>query len=257
MTSDPSQQGDGGLWGRETRLPTLTPANGRPQQPPTVYVAMTRGQRGDAVWLRNQIALQQMQAAAADRREDEREHEYVNVRVQWAETTRYEADLYIDPWSSEDVIWSELANLPDGQRRTLDLVESDNRIVSVVDLDGDGHIDAYEMSISAGNVITDWGDAADRVDESIAESPSWSQLNAALTSAAAAGYDVETGLALLATLAPLPAHDPAGELYHRLLSSGAAEVAGDSGAGARQPLPRRDEQPGYGAEAPHISAPAI
>jgi hypothetical protein len=150
-----------------------------------------------------------------------------------------------------------LANLPDGQRRTLDLVDSDNRIVSVVDLDGDGHIDAYEMSISAGNVITDWGDAADGIDEAIAESPSWPQLNAALTSGAAAGYDVETALALLATHAPLPAHDPAGELYYRLLNAGVAEVAGDSGAGAGQPPPRRDEQPGYTSDAPRAAAPGI
>lgn len=247
--SDSNQIDGGRLWGRETSMPSLTqPPAARPQQV-----------RPDNVTrLRNQRALQQMRTAAAER-DDAREYEFVNVRVQWAETTRYEADLYLDPWSSDEAIWDQLANLPDGERRQLDLVESDNRIISVIDLDGDGHIDAYEMSISTGHTVTDWGDVSDRIDEHIAESPSWPRLNAALDAAAAAGFDVAGELPAVAAMGPLPTHDPAGELYYRLLGTGMADVSGDPGASAADgpPPPRRDNPPEFSADPPRVSAPRI
>lgn len=246
------------LWGRETRLPTLTPQNTdrRPPAAPTV-TAQQRVQ---------QVAIQQQLRAAAARRDDDRsedrqgedrDHEPVAVRVQWEHTTRYEADLSIDPWLNDDELLTRLDELPDTQRRVIDVLDGDN-LVSVVDLDGDGHIDAYEMS---AGMVTDWGDVADSIDERIAESPTWPALNAALVTAAARdGYDVAGSLPHVAGQSPLPDHDPAGELYYRLLNSGTIDIdiGNDSAAGAgAQPPPRRDETPRYGADAPRISAPAV
>jgi hypothetical protein len=258
--SDSTANKNDGLWGRETRLPTLTAQNTdrRPPTTPTV-TAQQRAQ---------QLALQQQARAAAARRDDERseddtrdrdlddrDHEPVAVRVQWEHTTRYEADLSVDPWLSDDELLTRLDGLADADRRVIDVVDGDNHLVSVVDLDGDGHIDAYEMS---AGLVTDWGDVADDIDERIAESPTWPALNSALVAASGAGYDVAAGLPQLAAESPLPTHDPAGELYYRLLNSGAVEVGGDNAAGAgAQPPPRRDESPTYGADAPRVSAPAV
>lgn len=258
MSDSTGNQNDG-LWGRETRLPTLTSQNTdrRPPAAPTV-TAQQRAQ---------QLALQQQARAAAARRDeeraedrrvdrevDDRDHEPVAVRVQWEHTTRYEADLAVDPWLADDELLTRL-DLPDADRRVIDVVDGDNHLVSVVDLDGDGHIDAYEMS---AGLVTDWGDVADDIDERIAESPTWPALNAALVAAAGDGYDVAANLPQLAAESPLPTHDPAGELYYRLLNSGAVDVGGDSAADAgAQPPPRRDESPTYGADAPRVSAPAV
>lgn len=260
MSDSTGNQNDG-RWGRETRLPTLTSLNTdrRPPAAPTV-TAQLRAQ---------QLALQQQVRASVARRDDERaeerrvdrevdarDHEPVAVRVQWEHTTRYEADLAVDPWLNDDELLTRLDALPDADRRVIDVVDSDNRLVSVVDLDGDGHIDAYERS---AGMVTDWGDVADGIDERIAESPTWPALNAALLTAAARdGYDVAANLPQVAAASPLPTHDPAGELYYRLLSSGAVDVGADSATGAgAQPPPRRDESPSYGADAPRMSAPAV
>jgi len=263
MSDSTANQHDG-LWGRETRLPTLTAQNTdrRPPAAPTV-TAQQRAQ---------QLALQQQARAAAARRDDERadardedrsadrevddrDHEPVAVRVQWEHATRYEADLAVDPWLSDDELLTRLDGLSDADRRVIDVVDGDNHLVSVVDLDGDGHIDAYEMS---AGLVTDWGDVTDDIDERIAESPTWPALNAALVAAAGDGYDVAATLPQLAAESPLPTHDPAGELYYRLLNSGAVDVGGDNAAGAgAQPPPRRDESPSDGADAPRVSAPAV
>lgn len=258
--SDTSTHDNDGLWGRETRLPTLTAQN-TDRRPPTA-ATLTAQQRA------HQLAVQQQQRAASGRRgndhdkdtevehdADSRDHEPVPVRVQWEHTARYEADLAVDPWLSDDELLTRLDGLPEDQRRVLDVVDGGGHLVSVVDLDGDGHIDSYEMS---AGMVADWGDVADDIDERIAESPTWPALNAALVAAAGDGYDVVGNLPRLASESPLPTHDPAGELYYRLLNSGAVDVGTDSaaGAGAQQP-PRRDESPNYGADAPRVSAPAV
>lgn len=259
--SDSTEHQNDGLWGRETRLPTLTSKNTDRRPPPAPTV--TAQQRAQ------QLALQQQMRASAARRDDERgehrsvdrevddsDHEPVAVRVQWEHSTRYEADLAVDPWLNEEDLLTRLDALPDADRRVIDVVDGDNHLVSVVDLDGDGHIDAYETS---AGVVTDWGDVADGIDERIAESPTWPALNAALVSAAARdGYDVAANLPQVAAESPLPTHDPAGELYYRLLNSGAVDAGGGSATGAgAQPPPRRDESPSYGPDAPRISAPAV
>jgi hypothetical protein len=196
-----------------------------------------------AAWERSQsqqqrLAAQIQQAAAiAESAEptDPRD-EYGMVRIQWAETIRYEASLFLVQDSSADQIWSELATLPAAERRTLDITDDDNTIISIVDLDGDGVASVLERSIGAGTTV-DWGDVADSIDEQIAESPSWAALNAALAAAAAAGYDVAAHLPQLAEQAPLPNHDPAAELHYRLISAGAAPVAGDTGQDSAQSAP--------------------
>lgn len=257
MSDTSSTQDNDGLWGRQTRLPTLTAQN-TDRRPPTTTATVTA----------QQLAVQQQQRAAAVRREndrdedtdvehdaDSRDHEPVPVRVQWEHSTRYEADVAVDPWLSDDELVARLDGLPEDQRRVLDVVDAGGHLVSVVDLDGDGHIDSYEMS---AGMVTDWGDVADDIDERIAESPTWPALNAALVDAASGGYDVAANLPQLAGESPLPTHDPAGELYYRLLNSGAVDVGTDSAAGAgAQPPPRRDESPNYGADAPRVSAPAV
>lgn len=252
--SDSSTHQNDGLWGRETRLPTLNGQN-TDRRPPAA-VTVTAQQRAQ------QLAIQQQRAAAGrgegrdvERDVDGRDHEPVSVRVQWEHTTRHEADLAVDLWLSDNELLARLAELPDDERRVTDVVDGGGHLVSVVDLDGDGHIDAYEMS---AGMVTDWGDVADDIDERIAESPTWPALNAALVAAAVAGYDVAGNLPQLAGESPLPTHDPAGELYYRLLNSGAVDVGTDSAAGAgAQPPPRRDESPAYGADAQRVSAPAV
>ena len=202
--------------------------------------------------------IQQVAAAVESAGRRDPRQEYVTVRIQWAETTRYEAELYLDPNSREDEIWSEIANLPDAERRTLDITDEDNRIISVVDLDGDGIASVVERHISDGNTV-DWGDLADSIDEQIAESPGWPALNAALTAAAASGYDVAAGLPQLAEQAPLSVHDPARELHYRFRSSGPTELRCTGGAGSDQSAqpPRRDQPPQCAAQAARVSTPGI
>lgn len=252
--SDTTDNRDDGLWGRDTARPTLIPLS-TDRRAPATSAAQQQA---------HQIAIQR-QLRDAERRDTERstdlpsEHrdrEPVAVRVQWEHTTRYEADLAVDPWLTDKELLDRLAALPDRDRRVIDVVDADNHLLSVVDRDGDGHIDAYEMT---AGIVTDWGDVADSIDERIAESPSWPALNAVLIAAAAReGYDVAESLPRLAGESPLPAHDPAGELYYRLLASATIDINGDDATGAgSQPPPRRDEAPSYGATAAHIQAPGI
>lgn len=46
------------------------------------------------------------QGAGEDRHDPS--NEYVNLRIQWAETTRYEADFYLSPYSTDEQLWSEI-----------------------------------------------------------------------------------------------------------------------------------------------------
>jgi hypothetical protein len=132
---------------------------------------------------RLRIAQQIQQAAGeaeSDREQgtgedpDDPSSEYVNVRIQWAETTRYEADFYLSPYSTEEQLWSEIGMVPDALRRTLDVTEADNTIVSIIDLDGDGVPSVLERSISANNIVQgpgDWAELADSIDERLAPEP--------------------------------------------------------------------------------------
>jgi hypothetical protein len=111
---------------------------------------------------------------------------------------------------------------------------------------------------ASGGPEEDWGAVADSIDERIAESASWPRLNTALQAAASNGWTVITELPALVAAAPLPDHDAAGELYYRLLNTGAAELSADTGAGAaHQPSPRPAEPPTYGNEAPQPPSPGV
>jgi hypothetical protein len=62
-----------------------------------------------------------------------------------------------------------------------------------------------------------WEAVAERIDPRLRDGPDRSPLSAALTRAAAAGYDVPARLHALAAAAPLPDRHPARELHWRLL----------------------------------------
>ncbi len=62
-----------------------------------------------------------------------------------------------------------------------------------------------------------WSELVARIDARLMRGPDWPPLAAALTRAAAAGYDIAVRLPVLATAAPLPARHPARELHWRLL----------------------------------------
>jgi hypothetical protein len=62
-----------------------------------------------------------------------------------------------------------------------------------------------------------WSELAARIDARLVRGPGWPPLAAALTRAAAAGYDIAVRLPALAAAAPLPARHPARELHWRLL----------------------------------------
>lgn len=62
-----------------------------------------------------------------------------------------------------------------------------------------------------------WSELVARIDARLVRGPDWLALAAALTRAAAAGYDVPVRLPALATAAPLPHRHPARELHWRLL----------------------------------------
>jgi hypothetical protein len=123
----------------------------------------TAGQQAQNAQRRLQLAQQIQQVAAAtesDRGQDpggnpdDPRNGYVNIRIQWAETTRYEADFYVSPYSTDEQLWTEIGMVPDALRRTLDVTDADNSIVSIVDLDGDGIASVLERAISAGNTVS-------------------------------------------------------------------------------------------------------
>jgi hypothetical protein len=195
-------------------------------------------------WQQAQTAQQRMQTArmiqdaAADATAPP--DQYDHVRIQWAETRRYEADIYLSPYATDAEIWAGITTLTDAQKRTLDLTDDDGNILSVIDLDldGDGRPSVLERAISAGNVVSwiaprDWTDLAATIDERLTQSPDWPALSSALDRAAASGYDVENKLPQLAARDDLPERHPARDLQYRLLADCDAAVPDtDTGSGA-------------------------
>jgi hypothetical protein len=83
-----------------------------------------------------------------------------------------------------------------------------------------------------------WEAVAERIDPRLLLGPDWRPLSAALSRAAAAGYDVPAGLPALAA-APLPDRHPARELHWRLLDDcPAALPVPDADGGPATPPPR-------------------
>ena len=195
---------------------------------------------------RHRLAAQIQQAARLAESTDDRAPcpDYVGVIVQWAETTRYEAEFYLDPTTDADALWSEIADLPNGQRRTLGITNTDNRIISVVALDRDTALNFAEKSPASTSMI-DFGDVADSIDERIAESAGWPALNRDLNTAARHGYDAAAMLAALAAKTPLPKYDAAAELRYRLIETAAMPSTVDNGHFIYQTgqPPRRNEGP--------------
>lgn len=74
-----------------------------------------------------------------------------------------------------------------------------------------------------------WWATAERIDPRLVRGPDWPPLAAALSRAAATGYDVNSWLPALAGAAPLPERHPARELHWRLLEDcpAALPAAGD------------------------------
>jgi hypothetical protein len=228
---------------------------------PQLFTAWQQAQNAQR---RLQLAQQIQQVAAAtesDRGQDPGENpddprnEYVNIRIQWAETTRYEADFYVSPYSTDEQLWTEIGMVPDALRRTLDVTDADNSIVSIVDLDGDGIASVLERAVSAGNTVStpdDWADLAVSIDERLAEGPDWPALAAALDRAAAAGYDVAADLPRLAYQDALPERHPARELQYRLMADCDAALvsAGDASAASS------DSGPGQGTRPPDVTPPS-
>jgi hypothetical protein len=140
------------------------------------------------------------------------------VRIQWAETTRYEADLNLHPDSTDEQILDAIAELPEEARRPLDPSEADCHLLSMTD-PAVGQDIRRDNHTNVPTGASDWGHLADSIDERFAQSWSWPALNQALTLAHAAGVDVTTDLPALAHSSPLPVHDPAGELMCRLWNS--------------------------------------
>jgi hypothetical protein len=203
------------------------------------WVTLTDGVTMDSAWLtahaprlftaweQAQTAQQRMQLArmiqdvAAN--PDDPKDDYRPVRIEWAETTRYEADVYISPYATDAELWAGITALPDALKRTLDITDGDGTILSVVDLDGDGRPSVLERAISAGNVVSwiasrDWTGLAATIDERLTQGPDWPALSSALDRAAASGYDVETNLPRLAARDDLPERHPARDLQYRLMA---------------------------------------
>jgi hypothetical protein len=184
--------------------------------------------------------------------------------VEWTETSRYEADLYISPYDTEPEVWAGIHALPDKLRRDLIVTDDDGEILSVIDLDGDGHPSVLERAISAGNVVTaatGWTELAASIDQRLTHGPDWPAFAAALDRAAADGYDVAARLPILAAHSELSERHPALDLHYRLLgdcdaalvASGADTSRGpadgsSAGAGRAPDLVRLDT-PDHGA--PH------
>ncbi|SOC48586.1 hypothetical protein SAMN05660748_1288 [Blastococcus aggregatus] len=93
-----------------------------------------------------------------------------------------------------------------------------------------------------------WMGLAARIDARLTDGPDWLPLAAALSRAAAAGYDVAARLPALATAAPLPARHPARELHWRLLDDcpHAPPVLGPTGDPTATPEPAPDVHNGPG-----------
>ncbi|WP_116451502.1 hypothetical protein [Blastococcus litoris] len=84
-----------------------------------------------------------------------------------------------------------------------------------------------------------WESVAERIDPRLLLGPDWWPLSAALTRAAAAGYDVSARLPALGAAAPLPNRHPARELHWRLLDDcPAALPVPDADGGPATPPPR-------------------
>jgi hypothetical protein len=203
----------------------------------------TAWQRADTSVQRLQLA-QLIQRAAAD--PDQGRDDYRQLRVEWTETTRYAADLYTSPYDTDAEIWAGIHALPDQLRRDLIVTDDGGAILSVIDLDGDGHPSALERAISAGNVVADpadWTELAASIEQRLTRGADWPALAAALDRAAADGYDVAARLPALAAQGELSDRHPALDLHYRLLGDcdaalllGGADTssgpAGGSGAGA-------------------------
>jgi hypothetical protein len=182
---------------------------------PRLYTAW---QHVDTTLQRLQLVHLIQQAAATP---DQDRDDYRSVHVEWTETTRYEADLYISPYDSDAEIWAGIHALPDQLRRDLIVIDDGGEILNVVDLDGDGHPSVLERAISAGNVVaqaTDWTELAASIDPRLTQGPDWPALAAALDRAAAYGYAVAARLPALATQGELTDPNPALELHYRLLA---------------------------------------
>ena len=202
-------------------------------------------------WQQAQTAQQRMQTArmiqdvAAN--PDDPNDDYRPVRIEW--TTRHEADVYISPYATDAEIWAGITTLTDAQRRTLDVTEDDGKILSVIDLDGDGRPSVLERAISAGNVVSwiaprDWTGLAATIDERLTQGPDWAALSSALDRAAASGYDVENKLPQLAARDDLPERHPARDLQYRLLADCEAAIpVSDTDAGSGSTDGRRAERP--------------
>jgi len=80
-----------------------------------------------------------------------------------------------------------------------------------------------------------WEAVAERIDPRLLLGPDWWPLSAALTRAAAAGYDVSTRLPALAAAAPLPDRHPARELHWRLLDDCPAALPVEGGPATPPP----------------------
>jgi hypothetical protein len=178
----------------------------------------TAWQHADTTLQRLQLA-QLIQRAVAD--PDGRVDDHRAVRVEWTETSRYEADLYISPYDTDAEVWAGIRALPDQLRRDLIVTDDDGEILNVIDLDGDGHPSVLERAISAGNVVapaTDWTELAASLDPRLTQGPDWPALAAALDRAAADGYDLAGRLPILAARADLSDRHPALDLHYRLLA---------------------------------------
>ena len=216
---------------------------------PRLYTAW---QHADTTLQRLQLA-QLIQRAVAD--PDGRVDDYRAVRVEWTETSRYEADLYISPYDTDAEVWAGIRALPDQLRRDLIVTDDDGDILNVIDLDGDGHPSVLERAISAGNVVapaTDWTELAASLDPRLTQGPDWPALAAALDRAAADGYDVAGRLPILAARADLSDRHPALDLHYRLLA--------DCDAALRAPAADRTSGPTSGfstaaGRGPDVGAP--
>lgn len=197
----------------------------------------------DTTLRRRQLAQLIQQATANP---DQDREDYSAVRVEWTETTRYAADLYISPDDTDAEIWAGIHALPDQLRRVLIVTDDGGALVSDIDLDGDGHPRVLERAISAGNLVADpadWTELAAGIDQRLTQGADWPALAAALDRAAADGYDVAGRLPALAAQGELSDRHPALDLHYRLLGDcdaalllGGADTssgpAGGSGAGA-------------------------
>jgi hypothetical protein len=182
---------------------------------PRLYTAW---QHADTTLRRLQLTQLIQQAAANP---DQDRDEFRSVRVEWTDTTRYAADLYISPYDTDAEIWAGIHALPDQLRRDLIITDDDGALLSIIDLDGDGRPSVLERAISAGNIVADaadWTDLAASIDQRLTHGPDWPALAAALDRAAADGYNVASRLPGLAAQGELSDRHPALDLHYRLLA---------------------------------------